>query len=153
MFYLRNPLTRNRGNSVTVLFTRARTNFCHCNYSFFIKGWYLRLHGFTKQTVTKFAGVYVMSPRESGTVPVKKWHYFWSCTLCLLKLTQSVGPVLFLSGPVVNGVSILSKSRCCIRIILTLRRINCQNSGKFERFKEIHVIFKSQMTVFPQRFS
>ena len=29
IFYLCNPFNRNRANSVTVLFTRARTNFCH----------------------------------------------------------------------------------------------------------------------------
>ena len=32
IFYLCNPFNRNRANSVTVVFTRVRTNFCQCQH-------------------------------------------------------------------------------------------------------------------------
>ena len=53
-FYLRNLFTRNRANSVTVLITLVRKNFCHCQHRsgfYFNQRRVTRLQAFTAQTV------------------------------------------------------------------------------------------------------
>ena len=57
MFYLYNPLTRNRENFFTVLFTLVRTNFCHCQHwnDSFYQSRVTRLQAFTAQTVQELA--------------------------------------------------------------------------------------------------
>ena len=75
MFYSRNPFTRNSGNSVTAMFTRVRTNFCHGNDFFLsrasnvgsrilLRKLWQNLHGLGEYYLGEYSW--------SGTVPVKE---------------------------------------------------------------------------------